>query len=56
MVPVRIVYGEMELGKMARSAGGRWDADVTLWYIRFGNIRETELEKHILLDAALKQK
>jgi hypothetical protein len=55
VVPVRIAYGETELGKMARSAGGRWDADVKLWYIRFGTIKGTELEKHILLDAAQKR-
>jgi hypothetical protein len=55
VVPVRIAYGEMELGKMARSAGGRWDADVKLWYIRFGTIKGTELEKHILLDAGQKR-
>jgi len=56
IVPVQIAYGAKELGKMARSAGGNWDADVKLWYIRYGNIKGTELEKHILLDAQLKQK
>jgi hypothetical protein len=54
LVPVQIAYGEKNLGKMARSAGGRWDADVKLWYIRYGNIKGTELEKHILLDANTK--
>ncbi|MGB4599140.1 MAG: hypothetical protein WBI04_04100 [Trichlorobacter sp.] len=56
IVPVQIAYGAKELGKMARSAGGNWDADVKLWYIRYGNIKGTELEKHILLDAQQKQK
>lgn len=56
LVPVQIAYGEKELGKMARSAGGRWDTDVRLWYIRYGNIKQTELEKHIILDALAKRK
>ncbi len=50
LVPVQIAYGENRLGKMARSAGGTWDADVKLWFIRYGNIKDTELEKHIILD------
>ncbi len=45
LVPVKIEYGEKPLGKMARSAGGSWDPDVKLWYIRYGKIKGTELEK-----------
>jgi len=41
---------------MARSAGGKWDSDVKLWYIRYGNIKGAELEKHIASDAQSKQK
>ncbi len=55
LVPVQIAYGARELGKMARLAGGNWDSDVKLWYVRFGNVKGTELEKHIILDAGLKQ-
>lgn len=50
LVPLQIAYGEKELGKMARSAGGIWDADVKLWFVKYGNIKGTELEKHIILD------
>lgn len=50
VVPVRIEYGEKQLGKMARSAGGKWNPDVKLWYIRYGKIKGTELEKHIHID------
>lgn len=56
IVPVQIACGAKELGKMARSAGRNWDTDVKLWYIRYENIKGTELEKHILLDAQYKQK
>ena len=55
LVPVQIAYGEAELGIMARSAGGRWDSDVKLWYIKYGNIKGTKLEEHIILDAGAKQ-
>jgi hypothetical protein len=53
---VLIAYGEKELGKMARAAFGIWDKDVKLWYIRYGNIKDTELDKHIILDASMKNK
>jgi hypothetical protein len=36
---------------MARQAGGRWDADERLWFIPYGKIKDTILEKHIILDA-----
>ena len=56
VVPVRIEYGEKQLGKMARSAGGKWEPKVKLWYIPYGKIKGTELEKHIILDATEKNK
>ena len=55
LVPVQISYGERELGKMAKTLGGTWDPDVRLWYIRYGAIKGTDLEKHILLDAESKK-
>ena len=51
IVPVQIAYGEKELGKQIRSLGGKWDSEVKLWYIPYGKIKGTELEKHIILDA-----
>ena len=56
VVPVRIEYGEKQLGKMARSAGGKWNPEVKLWYIQYGNIKGTELETHMILDAKEKNK
>lgn len=50
-VPVRIAYREAALRKMARALGGEWDPEVRLWYIPHPNIKGTELEKHIVLDA-----
>ncbi len=50
LVPVRISYGQRELGKMAKAMGGKWDPDVKLWFIHHDKIKGTELEKHIILD------
>lgn len=55
LIPVQIAYGETKLGKMARSAGGKWDPDVKLWYILYDKIKGTELEQHIILDAGNKK-
>lgn len=52
---MQIAYGETKLGKMARSAGGKWDPDVELWYIQRNMIKGTELEQHIILDAGKKK-
>ncbi|SRR6266571_373492 len=54
IVPVRIAYGERELGQLTKAAGGRWDPDVKLWYVHYGKIKGSELEQHILLDATMK--
>jgi hypothetical protein len=35
----------------AKKMGGTWDSDVKLWYIRYGKIKGTELEKHMIPDA-----
>jgi hypothetical protein len=53
-VPVQIAYGEAKLGRMAKAAGGSWDSDVKLWYIKFGKIKGTKLEEHIILDVGKK--
>jgi len=55
LVALRIAYGELDLGKMVKTAGGRWDSDVKLWYVQYGKIKGTELEKHIILDASMKK-
>jgi len=49
---VQIAYGEKELGKLIKSLGGRWDSDVRLWYVTYGKIKGTVLEKHIIFDAS----
>jgi hypothetical protein len=38
------------IGEIGQKMGGKWAADVKLWYIQYGKINGTELEKHIILD------
>jgi hypothetical protein len=56
LVPVRIAYAESALKQMAKAAGGRWDPEARLWFISYGKIKKTALEKHIILDAGPRNK
>jgi hypothetical protein len=56
LVPVQIAFRETALKEMAKKMGGRWDPEVRLWYIQFGKIKDTDLEKHIIFDASMKNK
>ncbi len=51
LVPLRIEGYEMGLRKQAKAAGGRWNPEKQLWFVRYGNIVGTPLEKHIYVDA-----
>lgn len=44
-------FAEKDLMDVARTAKGRWNPDVKLWFIRYGKFSGTELEKHMILDA-----
>ena len=50
MVPVKIAYGQRDLGKMAKELGGLWNPDKKLWYLQRSKIKGTELEMHMVLD------
>jgi len=51
LVPVRIGFSDNTLREEARAANGRWDPEKKLWFIRYGKVKGTDLEKHIALDA-----
>ncbi len=53
LVPVEIAYTEDMLKSLAKSAGGRWNPEKRVWFIVYGRVKGTELEKHIVLDANL---
>jgi hypothetical protein len=51
VVPVGILYNETKLKELTKKAGGRWDPEKRLWMIRYSRIKNTILQKHIILDA-----
>jgi hypothetical protein len=50
IVALRIEGYETELRKKVKEAGGRWQPEKRLWYVRYGGIAGTPLEKHIYVD------
>jgi len=52
VVPVRIGFSEKQLIESAKAAKGRWNPEARLWFIRYGKIKGTPLEKHIHIDEA----
>jgi hypothetical protein len=50
LVSLRIEGYETELREKVKEAGGRWNPEKKLWYVRYGKISGTVLEKHIHID------
>ena len=50
-MPVRIRFADSASREKAKAARGRWDPEKKVWFMRFGKINGTSLEKHIVLDA-----
>jgi hypothetical protein len=48
LVPVRIGYGDKTSREKAKAAYGKWDPKTRAWYIQYGKIKGTELEKFII--------
>ena len=51
LVPVYIGFSDTAPRAEAKAAKGRWDPEQKLWLIRYGKIKGTGLEKHIISDA-----
>jgi hypothetical protein len=51
LVPLRIKVDDMPARTKAKAAGGRWNPEKQLWFVRYGKIKGTGLEKHIQVDA-----
>jgi hypothetical protein len=49
-VPIRVEGYEVELRSQVKAAGGRWNPEKQLWFVKYGNIAGTPLEKHIHVD------
>ena len=50
LVPLRIEGYEKDLQAKAKAAGGRWNPEKQLWFVQYGKIAGTQLEKHIQAD------
>ena len=51
LVPLRIEVEDMPMRQQAKAAGGRWNPEKRLWFVKYGKIAGTALEKHIYVDA-----
>jgi len=49
MVPVLVSFSEKKLRDELKTFGGIWDAEDKLWYVPYGTIRGTALEKRIMM-------
>lgn len=50
LVPLRIEGYEKDLQVKAKAVGGRWNSEKQLWFVMYGKIVGTSLEKHIQVD------
>ena len=51
LVPLRIEAADMPMRLTAKTSGGRWNPEKRLWFVKYGKIVGTPLEKHIQVDA-----
>jgi hypothetical protein len=49
-VPLRIEATDIPMRSQAKAAGGRWAPGKRLWFVKYGKIAGTPLEKHIHID------
>lgn len=52
LVALRIEANDMRMRAQAKAAGGRWSPEKRLWFVMYGSIAGTPLEKHIHVDDA----
>ena len=48
IVFIQVKYGEVELGKRIRAAGGRWDRRKKLWEICYKQVEELKIQDRIV--------
>jgi hypothetical protein len=53
LVPLKIGINEPALQTQARAAGGRWDKDQRVWFVPYGCIAGTKLEKLIAVETTV---
>ena len=50
LVPLRINASDMASRNKVKSAGGRWNPEKQLWFVSYGSVVGTALEKYIDVD------
>jgi len=50
LIPLRIKANDLAARNKAKSVGARWNPEKQLWFVSYGNVVGTELEKHIDVD------
>ena len=50
LVPLRIKATNMPIRNKATAAGGRWNPEKQFWFVSYGQVVGTELEKYIDVD------
>lgn len=53
LVPLRIKAADVAIRNKAKAVGGRWNPEKKLWFVTYGNIIGTPLEKYIDVDGLL---
>lgn len=48
IVPVSVAYDEVELREQLHKMRARWDAQIKMWFVPYGLIRNTALESRIM--------
>jgi len=52
LVPLRIEAADITMRSQAKAAVGSWNPEERRWFVKYGKIVGTPLEKHIQVDAS----
>jgi hypothetical protein len=50
LIPLRIAATNMPIRNKAKAAGAKWNPEKRLWFVSYGKVAGTELEKYIDID------
>lgn len=50
IVALRIAASNLAIRKIAKTAGAKWNPEKQLWFLKYGQVAGTELEKYIDID------
>ncbi|HLF26737.1 MAG TPA: hypothetical protein VJG32_10395 [Anaerolineae bacterium] len=45
---VKVKWGELELARQVKQAGGKWNADVRAWELRYDRVVQLRLEERVI--------